>query len=615
VLGVVTGCPDRPLDLPDPSVVFAPVDLSIADRHIGDAKPAEDFAVGGELDAAVAPVEDLSQRRPTDGPPAIPRLIAPLSTATVTLQRPTLHWQLGSGAGTPVVDLCADRACTRPLSVSADVAPSGLSAVPGAALPPGWIFWRVRVVSGSMTAVSPTWQFWVNSTSASSGVDTSSGTVLDVNGDGYTDFLVGDSLTAHLYLGNASGSGFTDIRIDLPVPDGSYSFVHTAGYAGDVNGDGFADFMIGNDLFLGEANIDAADWNGASAPRRISFSAQPNFSWYAMTSIGDANGDGYADFLVAGEDHAAYLFFGEANPQSSDWMGTAPPLQVVLTDPSKVTYEEFGMTVAGAGDVNGDGYGDFLVGTPSTGAGANQAWVYLYLGAPAAGAGDWNATASSLRIQLSDPDTGGPDAVAGGYANEISSAGDLNNDGYTDFLVNAYVANRVHVYLGGAAPAASAWNGAAPSRRLDVIMPSPPAFVAYWSVQRVGDVNGDGSDDFLVGRGDYNSPGSANLYLGGTSLSVANWNGASPSKRIDLATPAGSMGQFGYSVLGPGDLNGDGFADFLVGATGAHGGSGAAYVYSGESVPSVSDWNGSAPPRRLEMLDPDRFGTGFGDLR
>src|SRR5262249_38267276 len=133
-----------------------------------------------------------------------------------------------------------------------------------------------------------TWQFWVGKSSASTAMDSSYGTTLDVNGDGFADFLVGTSgtETVYLFLGNATGTGFT--RIDLQVPDthkggseaGGTSFGARVAVAGDVNGDGYADFLVAApyptsfdtpfaSLYLGGPQPSAADWNGATAAKRI----------------------------------------------------------------------------------------------------------------------------------------------------------------------------------------------------------------------------------------------------------------------------------------------------------------------------------------------------------
>jgi hypothetical protein len=72
-------------------------------------------------------------------PPGQPRLIAPASVSRVTRPTPTLRWVLGADEGTPVVELCKDRACTMPLSIDTAMADDQQSAVPTAALPLGWI--------------------------------------------------------------------------------------------------------------------------------------------------------------------------------------------------------------------------------------------------------------------------------------------------------------------------------------------------------------------------------------------------------------------------------------------------------------------------------------------
>jgi len=249
---------------------------------------------------------------------AAPRLIAPISMSTVSLQKPTLRWVLGSGSGTPIVDFCMDRSCTAPLSITAQLAGDNLSAVPATALSPGWVFWRVRVVSESQTVSSATWQFWVGKSNASNPVDTSTGAILDVNGDGYPDFLVGS-------YGASSGAGTAHI-------------------------------------YLGSATASTADWNGISPSRRIDLDnpdgANAAFG-YTVASAGDVNGDGYADFLVgaygAGSNAgAAHLYFGSATPSAADWNGSSHTGRIDL-DNLDGTNAIFGSAVASAGDVNGDG--------------------------------------------------------------------------------------------------------------------------------------------------------------------------------------------------------------------------------------------------------------------
>ena len=108
------------------------------------------------------------------------------------------------------------------------------------------------MIDGAVIHTSATWQMWV-ATNAS--VDTSSGTTFDVNGDGFADVLVGggDGNVATVYLGNATGSGFT--QIDIVTPDGpdgfggscngaGTCFGGTVANTGDVNGDGYADFLV-----------------------------------------------------------------------------------------------------------------------------------------------------------------------------------------------------------------------------------------------------------------------------------------------------------------------------------------------------------------------------------
>jgi hypothetical protein len=134
------------------------VELDIQFGQLEDAGVSDGGGDGESTNDAAA---DLALPSDLVNEPATPRLLAPLSTSAVTQQEPTLRWQLGPGSGTATVELCKDHSCSALLTgVTAMVANDQLSAKPSAVLPPGWVYWRVRVDSGTQTAYSATWQFW-----------------------------------------------------------------------------------------------------------------------------------------------------------------------------------------------------------------------------------------------------------------------------------------------------------------------------------------------------------------------------------------------------------------------------------------------------------------------
>jgi hypothetical protein len=575
-----------------------------------------------------------------------PRLLAPLSMTAVTQQRPTLRWTLPGGFTAPVVDLCRDRACATPLPITVQIANDGLSAVPQAALPTGWVYWRVRVTSGSDTMSSTTWQFWVGWSSASNPVDTGNGALLDVNGDGYADFVVGAPLSlqgfgaVYLYLGSATASA-TDwngaspaARIEL-FGGGAGQFGSVVASAGDINGDGYADFLVGAvgggatgpaRLYLGSASPSAVDWNGSGATRRIDLAGpvpgSPGFG-LSVAGAGDVDGDGYADFVIAGGgggSGGAHVYFGSAAPSEADWDAGASPRRIDLANPG--LGDGYGGAVAGAGDVNGDGYADILIGTRSTYINSDDGKAYLYLGSAMPSVTSWNKRSSTTRIELATPD-----GFNRGFGASVAGAGDVNGDGYADFVIGTELADdgtsvsatgAAHLYLGSAMPSAADWSGAAAAKRVDLVSPDGVGGQFGSAVAGAGDVNGDGFADFVVTAFQTGqSRGAAHVYLGRATPGAAGWNGAPHSSRIDLLNPDGVRARFGGSAGGAGDVNGDGFADFLVGTfsdaflsttTG-----GAAHLYLGLAIPASVSWNGTAPTRRIEMLNPGGPIAAFGN--
>lgn len=566
-------------------------------------------------------------------PLATPRLLAPQSLAMVTQQRPTLRWTLSTGAGTPAVDLCKDRACTMPLGITAAPAGDNLSALPDVPLPPGWVFWRVRITSATQTVTSATWQFWVGKTSAASVVDTSNGAILDVNGDGFPDMLVGADSgasgkgTAHLYLGSAKASVSdwnatpTTERIDLIDPDGANtSFGFSVASAGDINGDGFGDFLVGAfgtdsnggaaHLYFGSATPTASSWNQLSTSDRIDLRNLDNANAIfgsAVAGAGDVNGDGFADFLIgASKAGIVHLYLGSAKPTAMDWNDATLTSRIDLASPE--VFASFGNSVAGIGDVNGDGFADFLIGANSANSGAGAA--HLYLGSTTLSATDWNQ--GTARIDLANLD-----GASASFGCAVTSAGDVNNDGFADFLVGALGATSnagsAHLYLGSASPSAVEWNKASSVERIELANPDGASALFGRAVASAGDVNGDGFADFLVGAENVASgAGAAHLYLGVATPSTSLWNGTAPSKRINLTNPNGTGARFGSSAASVGDVNGDGFADFVIGAHDAAALGGASQLYLGSLTPDTATWNGTTPTKRIDLTNPADVGARFG---
>jgi hypothetical protein len=451
-----------------------------------------------------------------------PRPIAPASTSTVTSRRPTLRWVLSGGDGARV-ELCRDRALTQ-RCVTFDVV--GTSGAPATDLAPGVWFWRLTAQNGGVTtrAAGPTWQFTVGERSAP--INTSWGTTLDVNGDGYADVVVGayGSSTAYVYQGGATGLAPTPSVLSGPA--GSNNFGISVASAGDVNGDGYADLVVGADtsntayVYLGGAT------GLSTTPTILTGPAGSNAFGRPVTSAGDVNGDGYADLVVgAPVSNTAYVYFGGATG-----LATTP---TTLTGPAGSN--AFGVSVASAGDVNGDGYADLVVGASAS----NTAYVYL------GGATGLATTPATLA---------GP--AGSRFGQSVASAGDVNGDGYADLVVGAFGSNTAYVYLGGATGVATT--------PTTLTGPAGSSYFGY-SVASAGDVNGDGYADVVVGASVSNA---AYVYLGGaTGLATTP---------TTLTGPAGS-GAFSASVASAGDVNGDGYADLIVGAFISN----SAYVYLG----------------------------------
>jgi hypothetical protein len=249
------------------------------------------FAAG----CGVAAAEDSGVRRNGDGP----RLLAPLSGSVSGTRQPVLTF---TGAHAARVDICCDRACASPLL---SVAGAGGRAQPETPLPAGTVFWRA--VAGGQ--ISATWQLVIPSRE---GAPTAvSATVPDYNGDGVADVAVGQPGAATgvvaVFYGSSAGVSASPVVVVM----GGDQFGRTIAAVGDVNGDGFVDLGIASGADPGTVNIYDGGVAGPTLGNALLPGPVTSGFGATMAAAGDVNGDGYGDLLVGGRE-AAQVFLGSA---------------------------------------------------------------------------------------------------------------------------------------------------------------------------------------------------------------------------------------------------------------------------------------------------------------
>ncbi len=577
------------IDVPsiDSPVADAPtLDVPVIDVPVIDV-PALDAPADAQVDvpAIDVPVADVRADVPVDVPvadvPALvaPRPIAPVSLGDVTQRRPTLRWQLPAGFDGAVVELCRDRACTMVIETRAV---SGTSAQPTADLPPrSVVFWRLRGRRGATTdaAYGPTWLFHVPAVSASTSVDTSANPHCDVNGDGSDDVVVAAKNVSvrslaqmgavSVFHGSPSGLAATADRVlESPGLSGGFAFGFSVANAGDVNGDGYADLIVGaiggspRGLGLaGEAYVFHGSASGvaATAARVLGGSARGSEFGQSVAGVGDVNGDGYAD-VVVGEPYADPGGNVEAG-SASVFLGSAGG---VVTDAARVFNGDaagdlFGQRVAGAGDVNGDGYDDVIIGAPyaTVGGRTHTGAASVFLG----GASGLTTTPRVIAGVAAD------DLLGGG----VAGAGDVNGDGYGDVVVGASRASPGGL---GAAGTASVFHGGAAGLSAGAIrvLTGAAGDLLGSAVAGAGDVNGDGFGDLAVGA----QSGSVQVFHGSSTGVVAT------TARVLTGTNWNNL-----SLAGAGDVNRDGYDDLIVGTPNTNSASrnfdGSAHVFIGSA--------------------------------
>jgi hypothetical protein len=551
---------------------------------IADAPPIDAMSMDAAPDAApdatpdVMAVDTFVPPDPATIEP--PRALAPLSGALSSTHSPVVRWTFGSSATTGArVELCEDRDCMRPIdnvAVAAGATQATLTIAPTRRR----VFWRLRgLVAGAPGArTSAPWLLNINPTPTPRARYQRS--MLDVNNDGLADVLVGvvggiqlgrmNAGRTTLHFGTAAAPGInttSDTAFDI---NGSWDNMRgpnelgaSVAIVGDMNGDGFAEMLAGspcgpyNDTTMmcgaGRARIEFGRATGP-ATQSASFVGTTGGSRFgtSVAGLADFNGDGLADAAIGAPLGGTFgeLWLVRGTATGTPTMGLGPA-------PSEMSLSRYGTAVASAGDVNGDGLTDIIVGAPNSQGLTGRAHLVF-------GNASWVSgppPMTLVAVRLPSPTLMG----ASMFGAAVSSAGDVNGDGFADVIVGAPGNSRAFIYLGRAdAATAMTW---------DMLTLSGPAEAAQRfgsALSGVGDLNGDGFDDLAIGGASttdmIDTP--VRVYMGGP-MGLA---GARPEVGFVTLNPVPAMtinsttGKFGSAVAGGGDLNGDGFADLVVGA-------------------------------------------------
>jgi hypothetical protein len=370
----------------------------------------------------------------------------------------------------------------------------------------------------------------------------------DVNGDGYNDFMVSsrtgktrnDQGVVQLYLGSSTLDLTPDVTFHYPCCD-TLNNLGNANEIGDVNGDGYDDFTI-TGVF--------GDWGFVRGKVFVYYGGEtidtlPDAEFYENTiqdyfgsvveEVGDLNKDGYDDFVIC----SSYNWSDGKGHVYLFWGGDTISWNRSLTFASNIINDFFGESVTNIGDANIDGFEDIAIGAPAGLMGSDTGKVYVYYGG--------NLMDTDLDTILTSENQGYK------FGNSVKNIGNLNGDDIVDFCIKGFEA--IFIYNN---------------------LLNQPRVINGYSLDTGGDINGDGFDDVIIG---YDRK--INVYFGSENFNI--------NPNIILDDSLRGSTQYIYII---GDLNKDGYDEIISFAPNypiTENPQGKVYIYSYNKLTDVED--------------------------
>ncbi|TGL59065.1 hypothetical protein EHQ58_09110 [Leptospira ognonensis] len=378
----------------------------------------------------------------------------------------------------------------------------------------------------------------------------------------------------------------------------------------DINGDGYSDLVIGSGLHTsdtgrvyifhstGGSGITAT--NVSSATTTITGQAVVNRFGYSI-SMGDINGDGYSDIAVGAYRTSSYtgqIYIFYSSGTSGITVTGASSADKIIS--GEATNNNFGYSIF-ISDLNSDGYSDVVVGARNHSSSAGR--VYIFNSAGSSGVTISSYSSASITI------SGESGSGMFGYA---LTSGDINGDGYIDLVVSANERNSntgsVYVFHASGLSGITTTSAASAS----TIITGESTLNWFGDAVSVGDINIDGYADLVVGASGYNSnTGRVYIFHSSGSSGITITQASSASRTI---TGEATSDKFGFALICQ-DLNGNGYADILAGAHGYSSGKGRAYVFHSSGASGIPLTTASSADRfKIGESASDRFGYSVGAL-